>query len=448
MRKYPISSLMDNTLTSPSEIILNYRRSERDERKQKSCRSATIVQEENPSTYPLLPQKTPAGGKSRNIAVTELVYHDDRCRENVMDAQQVARAVATCSPLLVPMKNREGKSGNVAATAANMTPTNDEWVACNPNLSPNSIPQPAVVTSTNRLHSIDAPGSLQTRGFFKWGIPLPSDLVKDNSIMQQRVERMFQMESILMERLVWIRYRHDRYWWPAILYSKGYKELIHEAPHVWSSRVSFWKRLEIVHRMIFDSANPRNKTPVARVLGRPGCELIELPQRQSNQEGKPEMHTYTADFFLELPKILPVAACNIEFFAQDGDYDLYYDWHRALDQVECLFYDCLGRPVPLLPPTQNDIPSSTNVQEKWRHATSRGTPYTWVQRARHAERMQWEEHRKYVGCFLFVCGPDEEKEPTSLSNKNEIKIETKQSEVFINDVRTKSRSNKTKRRQG
>jgi hypothetical protein len=225
---------------------------------------------------------------------------------------------------------------------------------------------------------------------------------------------MFQMESILMERLVWIRYRCDRYWWPAILYQRGYHELIHQAVHVWNSQVSLLQRMLIVHCMIFDPTNPRNDTPVARVLGRPGCELIELPRRSHTYEqGKPELHPFTADFFWQLPKILPVAACNIEFFAQDGDYDLYYDWHRALDQVECLLYDCLGKHMPLLSPpvmlNETTAATSKKTQKHWKYATTlNSSAFTWVQRARQAERMQWEEHRKYVGCVLFMCGPEEE----------------------------------------
>jgi hypothetical protein len=115
--------------------------------------------------------------------------------------------------------------------------------------------------------------------------------------------------------------------------------------------------------------------------------------------------------------ILPVAACHIEFFTQDGDYDLYYDWHRALDEVECLLYDCLGKPMPLLSPS-SQMTKTTTTTTHWKFTTTRNSSaFTWVQRARQAERTQWEEHRKYVGCVLFMCGPKEEQPPPQQQQK-------------------------------
>jgi hypothetical protein len=61
----------------------------------------------------------------------------------------------------------------------------------------------------------------------------------------------------------------------------------------------------------------------------------------------------------------------VECFTQDGDYDLYYDWHRALDQVECLLYDCLGKPMPLLSPSIQ-MTKTTTTTTHWKFTTTRG----------------------------------------------------------------------------
>lgn len=55
---------------------------------------------------------------------------------------------------------------------------------------------------------------------------------------------------------------------------------------------------------IVDPTNPRNEAPVARVLGRPGCEFIKLPHKNTShlfEQGKPELQSFTADFFGSFP---------------------------------------------------------------------------------------------------------------------------------------------------
>ena len=61
--------------------------------------------------------------------------------------------------------------------------------------------------------------------------------------------------------------------------------------------------------------------------------------------------------------------------------------------------------------------NETTTTPHWKYATTRNSnAFTWVQRARQAERMQWEEHRKYVGCVLFMCGPEEEQQQHLATN--------------------------------
>jgi hypothetical protein len=110
----------------------------------------------------------------------------------------------------------------------------------------------------------------------------------------------------------------------------------------------------------------------------------------------------TSDFYTELPKVLPVSTCNIEYF-EPSDFDLYYDFHKALDDTEKLLKDCLHISMPLL-----DLPAS-QVTTKWSSSS-------WVERARYAERLKWEEHKRYVGCLLCICGPTPS--PTSTSDSS------------------------------
>jgi hypothetical protein len=112
------------------------------------------------------------------------------------------------------------------------------------------------------------------------------------------------------------------------------------------------KRLYLASRLIYDPSNDRNHVQVARLLGRGRCELVEAASH--------------SEFYWELPQILPKASCNVDYFRNDPD--LYYDWHRALDDVERILRECLGKQFALLP-----------------EASER----TWLERARHADRSRW-----------------------------------------------------------
>mmetsp|Transcript_32618 Transcript_32618/g.54642 ORF Transcript_32618/g.54642 Transcript_32618/m.54642 type:complete len:403 (-) Transcript_32618:741-1949(-) len=256
------------------------------------------------------------------------------------------------------------------------------------------------------------PDLVHKRGFIKWGIPLIPPPKKEN-VHGTGGKRDYS--TFLMERLVWIAYQQgqnqeEAIWWPAIFYKHGYEEIVNYAPKIWNTQVPFWKRLQIVRLLLFDPTNPRCRVPVARVLGRPSCELVEMTALLQDDDPTEQPRKVVADFFWELPNILPMAACNIEFFLSNYRNniklasDLYYDFHRALDQVECLLYDCLGKHMPLMP-----VSSSGGS----------GYEFTWVQRARHAERAQWEQHKKYVGCMLCLCGPEEEEALERLRQERE-----------------------------
>jgi hypothetical protein len=153
----------------------------------------------------------------------------------------------------------------------------------------------------------------------------------------------------------------------------------------------------VAYLTIFDAGNPRNWQPVALLLGR--HELVETAAEQ-NRRGtaaspsgrddpaargaKPDL----ADFDRELPHILLAAACNIEYFSKDPD--LYYDWHRGLDQVEALVRDCTSKRSPLSGEGKDGDASMT-----------------WVRRARRAELTRWKAHERYVGClFPIFFGPE------------------------------------------
>jgi hypothetical protein len=185
--------------------------------------------------------------------------------------------------------------------------------------------------SADNAHSLE---SLQQRhkGLKKWGIPHKSSSPS---------------EVILLERLVWVRYR-QRYWWPAIMY-KNYKEIAQQASQVWN-QLFVGKRLYLASRLIYDPSNDKNHVQVARLLGR--CELVEAASH--------------SEFYWELPNVLPKASCNVDYFRNDPD--LYYDWHRALDDVERILRECLGEQFALMP-----------------EASQR----TWLERARHADRSRW-----------------------------------------------------------
>jgi hypothetical protein len=83
-----------------------------------------------------------------------------------------------------------------------------------PLLDGSTVLTPPPEELADNAHSL---ASIQQRhkGLEKWGIPHKSSSPS---------------EVILLEQLVWVRYR-QRYWWPAIIY-KNYKEIAQQASQV------------------------------------------------------------------------------------------------------------------------------------------------------------------------------------------------------------------------
>ena len=153
----------------------------------------------------------------------------------------------------------------------------------------------------------------------KWGIPgSVHDGVDQNSSAAN--------EIALLERLVWVRYQ--RHWWPALLYH-SYSEL----------QQHLYDRLDMVLKAQFAMAIMRHMQEkkdikVARLLGRPILEVIEV-----------EEDCY-CEFYWQLPNVLP-KACDVSRYG--GNLELYYDFHRALDQVEEIIREVSQENFALMP---------------------------------------------------------------------------------------------------
>ena len=130
----------------------------------------------------------------------------------------------------------------------------------------------------------------------KWGIP---------------EEEMVSAEITLLERLVWVPFNGR--WWPALLY-KNYTEL---QAHLYDELDTVLKAQFAV--AIMRQMNDPKQIKVARLLGRQILEVVEVDDQQH------------AEFYLQLPKVLPMA-CKKSYYGNDTK--LYLDFHRALDQVE------------------------------------------------------------------------------------------------------------------
>jgi hypothetical protein len=229
------------------------------------------------------------------------------------------------------------------------------------------------------------------QNFPKWGIPMG--------------RMMDAPEIILMGRLVWFHYR-QRYWWPAILY-KNYREIQKHQSKVWK-RLSGWRRMYLARLIALDSTNPRNHVPIARLLGRPLVELVEVVLSSSSHDSPGGW----SDFASKLPSVLPRMNCNGDYFRKDPG--LYYDWHVAMDQVEQLLQDCLGqRLASSLPVTK------VNTNEKTVVSSS-----SWLQRAKDAERAKWAAVSTPTGCFSCLCGSklEETEEFSSLRLEQKLRV--------------------------
>ena len=133
-------------------------------------------------------------------------------------------------------------------------------------------------------------------------------------------------EIALLERLVWVKYQ--THWWPALLYH-SYTEL----------QQHLYDRLDMVLKAQFAMAIMRHmqekkSIKVARLLGRPILEVIEV-----------EDDCY-CEFYWQLPSVLPKACSKSRY---GGNTELYYDFHRALDQVEDIIRDVSQENFALMP---------------------------------------------------------------------------------------------------
>ena len=217
-----------------------------------------------------------------------------------------------------------------------------------------------VISDGSTVASEAFPKSTQTEGLTekalrKWIIPVP---------------RKFEpVELTLLNRVVWVKYRQI-YWWPAILYN-NYSEIAQQQK-IWD-QLDIGKRMRLSCLTMVFTNHPSNRTRIARLLGRPS--LVELVEVRKNGD--------RCEFYWQLPTQLK-RTCDSEYFRQHPD--LYYDWHRAFDQMEELLRDCLGKRIALNPTASN---SSTSK--------------TWLQRAREAELRKWQqEHPCLASCC--ACG--------------------------------------------
>ena len=158
-----------------------------------------------------------------------------------------------------------------------------------------------------------------TASMKKWGIPGSVHEGVDP-------ESAGANEIALLERLVWVRYQS--HWWPALLYH-SYTEL----------QQHLYDRLDMVLKAQFAMAIMRHmqekkSIKVARLLGRPILEVIEV-----------EKDCY-CEFYWQLPNVLP-KACDVNRYG--GNVDLYYDFHRALDQVEEIIREVSQENFALMP---------------------------------------------------------------------------------------------------
>jgi hypothetical protein len=214
------------------------------------------------------------------------------------------------------------------------------------------------------------PFTVRQRIFTRWGIPSPR---KDNT----------PPENVLLERIVFVKYRDDNYWWPAILYH-NYAEALKQ-PRIWK-HLDLWTKAYLINLTVFTTQDKRNRVKVAWLLGRPTVEFVEV---HSDDD--------CAEFYWQLPMVLPTAYDSTHF-ERNNAIDLYYDWHRAMDQVENLLQDILGK--------HFSLPGGTGSS-----LNSTGKRRTWLEQAKRAEKIKWAEQNPYLSTAFCNCscvGADDE----------------------------------------
>lgn len=125
------------------------------------------------------------------------------------------------------------------------------------------------------------------------------------------------MDETILERLVWAQY--EDLWWPAILYS-SYLELQQD---VYSQLDSYVIKAQFAHS-IMRQMQEKRQVHVARLLGRPTLEIVEIVDTQEDCK----------EFYFHVADILP-QVCDMSNYR--GRLDLFVDVHRALDEVSLEF---------------------------------------------------------------------------------------------------------------
>jgi hypothetical protein len=118
----------------------------------------------------------------------------------------------------------------------------------------------------------------------------------------------------ILERLVWVQY--EDLWWPAILYH-SYLELQQD---VYAQLNSYVIKAQFA-LSIMRQLQEKRKVQVARLLGRPTLEIVEVLGPEDYRE-----------FYFHVADLLP-QVCNMRHHDYRGRLDLFVDIHRALDQV-------------------------------------------------------------------------------------------------------------------
>ena len=94
----------------------------------------------------------------------------------------------------------------------------------------------ATVLTEAYAQSTTAP-IVRGRIFTKWGILNP---LKANT----------PSENVLLERVVFVKYRDNEYWWPAILY-QNYTEALQQ-PRIWKN-LNLWAKANVIILTVFHS---------------------------------------------------------------------------------------------------------------------------------------------------------------------------------------------------
>jgi hypothetical protein len=132
-------------------------------------------------------------------------------------------------------------------------------------------------------------------------------------------------EINLSERLVWVRY--EGHLWPAILYN-SYEEL---EEHIYDEIDTIQKAQ--LTMAVMQQLQRKNKTTVARLLGRKRLEVVEVDQGSY------------IEFYWLVSSVLPKAVLKSSFH---DNTELFLDFHRALDEVEGIIKEATKANLPSL----------------------------------------------------------------------------------------------------